>query len=121
VDRDSIKRNFDRKMGEEPKWDVVIAHYKTGGVGVNFTACQHMILTDEEWNPGMEDQAMKRIHRIGQTQSTIVDILRLTDHIDVWLADLISSKRAMINDFNDKNAVYAELRNLLTRAPDKKD
>src|SRR6476619_5890797 len=121
VDRDSIKRNFDRKMGEEPKWDVVIAHYKTGGVGVNFTACQHMILTYEEWNPGMEDQAMKRIHRIGQTQSTIVDILRLTDHIDVWLADLISSKRAMINDFNDKNAVYAELRNLLTRAPDKKD
>jgi SNF2 family DNA or RNA helicase len=122
VDRDIIKRNFDRKIGEAAKWDVVIAHYKTGGVGVNFTACERMILTDEEWNPGMEDQAMKRINRIGQTaERTIVDILRLNDYIDTWLAALIAGKRAMINNFNEKNELYGELRKMLLRSPEKKE
>lgn len=116
--RDEVKLNFDRAVGEEPKWDIVIAHYGTGGVGVNFTACERMILTDEAWNPGIEDQAMKRINRIGQTEKTQVDILRLNNHIDTWLANLINDKRSMINNFNDKNAIYAEIRNLLLRKPE---
>ena len=113
MDRDSIKRNFDRSVGEEPKWDVVICHYTTGGVGLNFTAATRMIFTDEEWNPGKEDQAKKRIQRIGQTENTIVDILRVENSIDSWLADLIDEKRKLVQDFNDQNEVFKELRMLL--------
>jgi SNF2 family DNA or RNA helicase len=116
--RDEVKLNFDRAVGEDAKWDIVIAHYGTGGVGVNFTACERMILTDEPWNPGIEDQAMKRIKRIGQTEKTQVDILRIANHIDTWLANLIEKKRAMINDFNRKNEIYAEIRNLLLMRPE---
>ena len=113
--RDQVKTNFDKSTGEEPKWDIVICHYATGGVGVNFTACERMILTDEAWNPGIEDQAMKRINRIGQTEKTQVDILRINNHIDSWLAALIADKRSMINNFNDRNEIYAEIRSLLLR------
>lgn len=113
LDRIAVKRNFDRSVGEEPRWDVVICHYTTGGVGLNFTAATRMIFTDEEWNPGKEDQAKKRIQRIGQTENTIVDILRVENSIDSWLADLIDEKRKLVQDFNDQNEVFKELRMLL--------
>lgn len=121
VDRLAVKRNFDRDVGEEPKWDVVICHYTTGGVGLNFTAATRMIFTDEEWNPGKEDQAMKRISRIGQTENTIIDILRVNGTIDTWLADLIASKRMVISDFNNQNDIYKEIRMMLYKGRVKSD
>jgi SNF2 family DNA or RNA helicase len=121
MDRIAIKSNFDRNVGEEPKWDVVICHYTTGGVGLNFTAATRMILTDEEWNPGKEDQAMKRISRIGQTENTIIDILRVENSIDTWLAGLIEDKRSLITEFNDQNEIYKEIRMMLMRGFIKND
>lgn len=116
-ERLEIKNDFNRDIiGDKPyKWDVVAAHYKTGGVGLNFTAATRMIITDEEWNPGMEDQAFKRIHRYGQTEETIVDVLRVTDSIDTWLANLIEEKRSLVSDFNDKNEIYKEMRMMLMK------
>jgi SNF2 family DNA or RNA helicase len=121
MDRIAIKSNFDRNVGEEPKWDVVICHYTTGGVGLNFTAATRMILTDEEWNPGKEDQAMKRISRIGQTENTIIDILRVENSIDTWLAGLIEDKRSLITEFNDQNEIYKEIRMMLMKGFIKND
>ncbi len=121
MDRIAVKRNFDRSVGEEPRWDVVICHYTTGGVGLNFTSATRMILTDEEWNPGKEDQAIKRISRIGQTENTIIDILRVNNSIDTWLAGLIADKRNLVDNFNDQNEIYKELRLLLYRGRDKSD
>lgn len=101
--RDEIKIDFDRKYadqpGYKPKWDVVLCNYKTGGVGLNFTSATQMIILDEEWNPGKRDQGYGRIDRIGQTQETMVHVLRIAGTIDEWLANLISEKEDMINGF----------------------
>lgn len=113
--RNEIKDNFNRKLVEDPdspveaKWQVLLANYKTGGVGLNFTDCTHAILLDEEWNPGKEEQAMNRIDRIGQTQENTVHILRLNNTIDTWMADLIDEKRDMIEGFEDKVSADALL------------
>lgn len=98
--KNEIKTNFDRAKAETPKWDVVLANYKTGGVGLNLTACQHMIILDQEWNPGKEDQALARILRIGQTEKTFVHILEVEGTVDVWMRALIEDKRGMISGFN---------------------
>lgn len=106
--RNEIKDNFNRKLVEDPdspveaKWQVLLANYKTGGVGLNFTDATHAILLDEEWNPGKEEQAMNRIDRIGQTEENFVHILRLNNTIDTWMADLIEDKRDMIEGFEEK-------------------
>lgn len=111
--RNQIKIDFDRKycdqIGYEPRWQVVLANYKTGGVGLNFTAATQMIILDEEWNPGKAEQAFNRIDRIGQTEETTVHILRLEKSIDNWLADLIDSKRDMIEGFETKIDLQASL------------
>jgi SNF2 family DNA or RNA helicase len=99
--RDAVKIDFDRKHtpGEDYKWQVVLCNYKTGGVGLNFTAATQMIVLDEEWNPGKRDQAYARMDRIGQTEETTVHVLRHDASIDAWLAGLINDKENMINDF----------------------
>jgi SNF2 family DNA or RNA helicase len=97
----AIKRNFDKKFGEAPKWDVVLANYKVGGTGLNYTAARRTVILDEEWNPGKRDQAYARTRRIGQDQTTFIDVLRVTRTVDTWLARLIEEKEQMIGGFNE--------------------
>src|SRR6478735_4883598 len=111
--RNEVKRDFDRKYASETdyKWEVVLANFRTGGVGLNFTAATQMIILDEEWNVGKNEQAYARVDRIGQTEETTVHILRLSNTIDTWLAELIENKRNMVEGFETN----AEMQNELLR------
>jgi len=106
--RAEVRRNFDRKLGEQKKWDVVLANYKTGGTGLNLTAAVHTIILDREWNPGKENQALARTHRIGQTETTFVHIIEIPDSIDQWMNSLISDKANLINGFEEGADVLKE-------------
>jgi SNF2 family DNA or RNA helicase len=46
---------------------------KVGGVGLNLTNANNVIIVDPWWNPAIEQQAMDRVHRFGQTR-----------HVRVW-------------------------------------
>jgi SNF2 family DNA or RNA helicase len=105
--RNQAKLDFDRKFCEQPdynegngyKWQVILCNYKTGGVGLNFTAATEMIVLDEEWNPGKADQAFGRIDRMGQTEETNVHILRIANSIDSWMVKLNEQKKEIIDGF----------------------
>eukprot|EP01084_Bolivina_argentea_P215141 365229_1 len=45
---------------------------KAGGVGLNLTAADTVIINDSDWNPQNDIQAMARCHRIGQSKSVKV-------------------------------------------------
>lgn len=95
-----VQMDFDRRYATDGyKWDVVLANYKKGGVGLNLNAATQTIFLDEEWNPGKEDQAGGRTDRMGQTEETTVHILRVENTIDEWMAQLIEEKAAMIEGF----------------------
>ena len=47
---------------------VFIAVHEAGGVGLNLVAATRLYLLDLWWNPAVEEQAIQRVHRIGQTQ-----------------------------------------------------
>lgn len=107
--RDQAKIDFDRKYCDTEeyqsendgyKWQVMLANYKTGGVGLNFTAATETIILDREWNPGKEDQAFGRTDRLGQTEHTNVHVLRIPNTIDVWMDGLIDEKADLIAGFN---------------------
>lgn len=106
--RQAIKKDFLRPSNgvkkENFEYDVVIANFKTGGVGLTFTEATYMLLLDEEWNPGKNDQAYARICRIGQTEETQVDILRLDKSVDMWMKSLNEIKRAISDGFEGEIA-----------------
>jgi SNF2 family DNA or RNA helicase len=100
--RAQIKTNFDKKLREPKKWDVVLANYKTGGTGLNLTAATHTIIMDKEWNPGKENQALARTLRIGQDETTFVHYLVIPGTIDEWMEDIVQEKADLIAGFDAK-------------------
>ena len=111
-----IQIDFDRKYQspDRPyKWDVVLANYKKGGVGLNLNAATQMIILDEEWNPGKVDQAYGRIDRLGQTDETTVHLLRVKKTVDVWMSSLIQQKADMIAGFETHTDLQQQLTDIL--------
>ena len=104
--RDEIARDFDRSITkqEDAKWDLVLANYKVGGLGLNLTGATQTIILDEEWNPGKRDQAYDRTNRMGQTEETTIHVIRMMGTIDTWMADIISEKEEVVGGFNQQMA-----------------
>jgi SNF2 family DNA or RNA helicase len=110
ADRDEVHMDFDLKYTPnraDAKYDIVLCHYKVGGIGVNLTAATQMIVLDEEWSPGKRDQAYDRIHRMGQDKPVTIHVLRShfkvgseVGGIDTWLANIIDEKEEMIEGFH---------------------
>ena len=62
-------------FANNPSVSVFLISLKAGGVGLNLTAANRVYLMDIWWNPAAEDQAVDRVHRLGQTKS--VDVVRM--------------------------------------------
>ncbi len=63
------------RFNEDPRVKAFLISLKTGGTGLNLTAADTVILVDPWWNPMIENQAIDRTHRIGQTRK--VQVFRL--------------------------------------------
>lgn len=55
-----------------PEKKVFLISLKAGGVGINLTAADYVIVFDPWWNPAVENQAIDRAHRIGQEKKVTV-------------------------------------------------
>ncbi len=100
--REEIRLDFDRRHTPDrskAKWDILLANYKAGGVGLNLTCATNMIVCDSEWNPGKRDQAFDRIHRIGQTENVTIQVVTVKNTIDKWLNDIMEQKDAVVGGF----------------------
>ncbi|XP_024023789.1 DNA repair protein RAD5A [Morus notabilis] len=61
-----------RQFSEDSNILVLLMSLKAGGVGINLTAASNAFVLDPWWNPAVEEQAVMRIHRIGQTKSVMI-------------------------------------------------
>ena len=52
--------------------DILILQIKTGNEGLNLQKYNEIYFVTPDWNPKMEEQAIARCHRIGQTKPVIV-------------------------------------------------
>lgn len=105
IHRDMVRNDFDLKTApDNPRWQAVFSTYKALGTGVNLNAARHMILLDDEWNPGMEDQAIGRIDRLNSVDQANVHIFRVKDSIDDFMASLLKEKRQLTSDFESAPA-----------------
>ncbi|CAD6565732.1 MAG: hypothetical protein ASARMPREDX12_006745 [Alectoria sarmentosa] len=53
---------------EDPRVRTILISLRCGSTGLNLTAANHVFLMEPQWNPMVEDQALDRVHRIGQTK-----------------------------------------------------
>jgi SNF2 family DNA or RNA helicase len=110
--RDEVALDFDIKSASptDYKYQVLLANYSVGGVGLNLNAASQIIAIDEMWSPGRQDQAFGRVDRLGQTRETTVHVLRVKGTVDTWMAALIEDKGQMIQGFESSLDLQAEFR-----------
>ncbi len=77
---------------------VFLISLKAGGFGLNLTAASYVVLFDPWWNPAVENQAIDRTHRIGQTNKVIAYRLLIKGSIEEKIRALQTSKRALADD-----------------------
>jgi len=76
----------------EPKGRVLLISMKAGGVGLNLVAATRVYMLDLWWNPAVEEQAIQRVHRIGQTEDVHVYKFVVRASIDSNIITLQRSK-----------------------------
>ncbi|XP_048555056.1 putative SWI/SNF-related matrix-associated actin-dependent regulator of chromatin subfamily A member 3-like 1 [Triticum urartu] len=76
---------------------VLLAGLKAAGAGVNLTAASTVYLFDPWWNPGTEEQAMDRVHRIGQKKAVKVVRLIVKNSIEERVLELQERKKRLIS------------------------
>ncbi|KAA6395902.1 MAG: putative DNA repair protein [Streblomastix strix] len=88
------------KQFSSPKGNVrvLLASLKAGGVGLNLYAANHVILIDKWWNPFVEEQAIDRVHRIGQTKPVSVIRLKCIQSIEERIEALQEKKMIKAED-----------------------
>ena len=72
------KRQAKVEAFQRREFDTFLISLKAGGVGLNLTAADTVILADSWWNPAVENQAIDRAYRIGQDRD--VEVVRFIVH-----------------------------------------
>jgi SNF2 family DNA or RNA helicase len=71
---------------------------KAGGFGLNLTAASYVVLFDPWWNPAVENQAIDRTHRIGQTSKVMAYRLLMRESVEEKIRALQKQKASMAED-----------------------
>lgn len=68
----SSRQKLINKFNEDETYDVFLLTTKVGGLGVNLTGANRVIIYDPDWNPATDTQARERAWRIGQNKQVTI-------------------------------------------------
>ena len=115
-DRQSLVDAFNT----DPAYPVFLISLKAGGTGLNLAAAETVIIFDPWWNPSVENQAIDRAHRIGQTKTLNVYRLLTIGTIEEKIQALKQRKQqlfdAVVGESGDlfKKLTWDDVRELFT-------
>ncbi len=102
--------SYDMLTGQTRERELVIDHFqksgdcqfflislKAGGVGLNLTAADYVMLIDPWWNQAAEEQAIARAHRIGQQQPVFVYRFVSENTLEQQILNLQERKQTLID------------------------
>lgn len=92
------------------KIKVFLISLKAGGVGLNLTAADYVYLIDPWWNPAVEQQAIDRTHRIGQTKKVFAYKMICKDSVEEKIIKLQEKKKSLSKELvSEENGFMKKL------------
>ncbi|MFA6057087.1 MAG: DEAD/DEAH box helicase [Taibaiella sp.] len=96
---------------------VFLISLKSGNAGLNLTAADYVFLVDPWWNTAVQQQAIDRTHRIGQTKSVFAYKMICKDTIEERIIELqqkkktlseelISAEEGFVKNLSEEDVVY---------------
>lgn len=77
---------------------VLLACLKASWVGINLTAASRVYLLEPWWDPAIEEQAMDRVHRIGQKEDVKVVRMIAQNSIEERILELQEKKKTLARE-----------------------
>jgi len=87
---------------------VFLCSLKAGGFGLNLTAANYVIIYDPWWNPAVEQQAMDRVYRIGQSKEVFVYKLITKGTVEEKIIKLQEKKQKLVESVITKEAAVSK-------------
>jgi SNF2 family DNA or RNA helicase len=85
-----------RSFNSDPTVKIFLISMKAGGLGLNLVAASRVFLLDPWWNPSAEEQAIDRVHRLGQTRPVFVTRFVIEGSIEERILELQDKKRMLV-------------------------
>ncbi|HLP01571.1 MAG TPA: SNF2-related protein [Opitutaceae bacterium] len=98
IDRQKPVQQFQNAPGRA----IMLVSLKAAGTGITLHAADYVFLLDPWWNPAVEDQAIDRVHRLGQTNPVFVYRLMTAGTIEERIQALKAEKKAMFDQIVGK-------------------
>jgi len=94
--------------------NVLLMTIASGGVGLDMSYANNIILLDSWWNQALENQAIDRVYRIGQTKNVSVHQLYIGNTIEEWLITIKAEKYEVDKNFHSNDFdIYSPNKSLL--------
>ncbi|GKT76547.1 hypothetical protein ColTof4_08970 [Colletotrichum tofieldiae] len=83
------------KFRNDPGVSVMLLTLSCGAVGLTLTVASRVYLMEPHWNPNLEEQALARVHRIGQTREVTTVRLYVRDSFEEQVMEVQKSKKQL--------------------------
>ena len=96
------------EFNQAPAGTVLIAQIQSGGTGLNIQSASVVILCEPQFKPSIENQAISRAYRMGQTRNVLVYRLLCEHTVDEKMTTLLENKQAIFDAFADESVAAKE-------------
>lgn len=93
----SARKKIVEHFQSDPECKVLLMTLKVGGVGLNLTAADTVYIFEPWWNKAAEEQAINRLHRIGQKSTVTAFSLITVGTIEEKIVQLQEQKSELFN------------------------
>ena len=91
-----------------PAITVLLVSIRAGGQGLNFTAANKVYMMEPQYNPGVEQQAIDRVHRLGQEREVEIVHFIMKGSVEEALLKLQDKKTKLASLSMDKKKTKSE-------------
>jgi SWI/SNF-related matrix-associated actin-dependent regulator 1 of chromatin subfamily A len=92
--KDEVVQDFQNN----PATRVIIIGIDAASVGITLTASSYVVFVEFSWVPGVNEQAVDRVHRIGQSSGVMTDFLVFEGSLDERMLKYNWEKQQTINE-----------------------
>lgn len=93
----------------DPNCKVFIGNIKVAGTGLTLTESFEIDMLESDWSPAGNAQAIKRVHRYGQTNEVHARFITLANSVDVAVNRIVAQKTASIAEIEGHTMTAAPL------------
>ncbi|CAH6718661.1 DNA repair protein Rad5p [[Candida] jaroonii] len=95
TEREKLLQEFNEYKSSPNTLTILLLSLKAGGVGLNLTSASRAFMMDPWWSPSIEDQAIDRLHRIGQQNNVKVVRFIMENSIEIKMLKIQEMKKSI--------------------------